>query len=87
MQKYIAVPPFPHKLAGPGVFEQELKQAGFSEASVQPTPIHIQIPSQDAFFELFFYPPAPISAALGQLSQEDQRVGKELDSLRRRCRR
>ncbi len=42
-------------------------------------PLHLQFPSMDTFFELFIYPPAQISAALGQLPEKDrQRVLEEV---------
>ena len=72
IQKYVAMPSVPHALADPGAFEQAFKQAGFSEISVQHLPIHLQFHSLETFFEFYIYPPARMSAALGQLSQEDQ---------------
>ncbi len=70
IQKYVTVPSVPDELANPGVFEQAIKQAGFSEVSVQSMPIHLQIHSLAAYFELFFSPPSQIFAVLASLSQE-----------------
>ena len=79
IQKYIPDLSFPHEISNPGVFEQAFKQAGFSQVSVQPIPIHLQFPSLDTYVEIFLSPPAHMSVILAQLSQEDrQRAIEEI---------
>jgi len=71
--KYVSGPvpmssPFP--LAGTGVFEQALKEAGFREVSVQAVPTQFRFASWDAFFQQI--PNTPVVNAMKQLSQQDQ---------------
>jgi ubiquinone/menaquinone biosynthesis C-methylase UbiE len=81
--KYTEMTSYPDELAASGVFEQELKRAGFSEVTVQPMSIHPQFPSLDVFFELFIT--VPVAIALEQLSQEDRRHA--LEEMRQAMRR
>jgi hypothetical protein len=69
--KYVAMPalaPNPFSLAGSGVFEQALKEAGFREVSVQAVAIQFHFASMDALFQQTFL----VESAMKQLNQEDQ---------------
>jgi hypothetical protein len=71
--KYVAMPalsPNPFSLAGSGVFEQALREAGFREVSVQAVPIQFHFASMDAFFQQI--PNNPLANAMKQLNQQDQ---------------
>ena len=72
--KYTTAPaltPNPFSLAGPGVFEQALREAGFRTVSVQAVPIQFHFASMDTFFQQM--PNNPVTTnAMKQLSQQDQ---------------
>lgn len=71
--KYIAGPvPIsgPFSLAGAGVYEQALREAGFREVSVQAIPIQLHFASMDAFFQQM--PSASTANVMKQLDQQDQ---------------
>jgi hypothetical protein len=65
-----ALSPNPFSLAGSGVFEQALRQAGFREVSVHAVPIQFHFASMDALFQQI--PNNPVADAMKQLNQQDQ---------------
>jgi ubiquinone/menaquinone biosynthesis C-methylase UbiE len=72
--KYVTVPdlkPNPFSLAGSGVFEQALREAGFREVSVQAVAIQFRFASMDAFFQQMSNNPVTTNA-MKQLNQQDQ---------------
>ncbi len=72
--KYATVPdlkPNPFSLAGPGVFEQALKEADFREVSVQAVSIQFRFASMDAYFQQMANNPVTTNA-MKQLNQQDQ---------------
>lgn len=72
--KYTTVPdlkPNPFSLAGPGVFEQALKEAGFREVSIQAVSIQFHFASMDAYFQQMANNPVTTNA-MKQLNQQDQ---------------
>ncbi len=83
--KYVTVPsqtPNPISLAGPAVFEQALKEAGFREVSIQAIPIQFHFASMDAFFQQI--PNNPVANAMEQLNQPDQqRLQEEVEQALR----
>jgi ubiquinone/menaquinone biosynthesis C-methylase UbiE len=71
--KYVSMPPLspdPFSLAGSGVFEQALEEAGFREVNVQPVSIQFRFASVDALFQQI--PNNPVMNATKQLNQQDQ---------------
>jgi ubiquinone/menaquinone biosynthesis C-methylase UbiE len=71
--KYITMPaltPNPFSLAGSGVFEQALREAGFREVSVQAVPIQFHFTSMDTFFQQI--QSNLVRNAMKQLNQQDQ---------------
>jgi ubiquinone/menaquinone biosynthesis C-methylase UbiE len=80
LAKYVAGPAStsgPFSLAGTGVFEQALKEAGFREVSVRAVPIQLRFPSVDAYFQQM--PSASVANAIRQFDQQDrQRLQEEI---------
>ncbi len=83
--KYVTVPsqtPNPFSLAGPAVFEQALREAGFREISIQAIPIQFHFASIDAFFQQI--PNNPVTNAMEQLKPPDQqRLQEEVEQALR----
>ncbi len=73
---YITSPAFtsgPFSLAGTGVFEQALREAGFHAVSIRALPVQLRFPSVDAFFQQM--PSASVENAMRQF---DQQTGQRL---------
>ncbi len=73
--------PTPFSLAGPAVFEQALREAGFRAVSIQAIPLQFHFASMEALFQL---PNNIVTKAMEQLNQPDQqRLQEEVEQALR----